>query len=85
MYHDKGHHAAWLACKNAKEKTAGSTNGTTDNSTEASTDGNNSHTLVAIGNKIDQNLLFGRKTIHEDASDVLARCFNGCSRHCGYH
>jgi hypothetical protein len=68
MYHDKGHHAAWLVRKNARENTStGSMNGTTDDSTDASTNGSNGRTLVAIGNEIDQDFLFGRETIREDS------------------
>ena len=69
MYHDKGHHAAWLVRKNAKENNStGSTNdGSTGDSTNASNNGNNGRTLVAIGNEIDQDFLFGRETIREDS------------------
>jgi hypothetical protein len=57
LYHDKGHHAAWLVRKNAKENTGtGSTNdGSTGDSTDASNNGNNGRTLIAIGNEIDQD------------------------------
>jgi hypothetical protein len=68
MYHDKTHHAAWLVRQNAKENnsTESTNGGSTGGSTTASNNGNNGRTLVAIGNEIDQDFLFGRDTIRED-------------------
>jgi len=57
-----------LVRQNAKENnsTESTNGGSTGGSTTASNNGNNGRTLVAIGNEIDQDFLFGRDTIRED-------------------